>query len=63
MQQNSAQILKDFQLNNLSIKDKSYKSLLIEGYIDGKLSSLQVDSKNKQIVSYNLMNTETFYII
>ncbi len=35
----------------------------LEGYIDGKLSSLQVDSKNKKMVSYNLMNTETFYII
>ncbi len=55
-------ILENWLKQDLSIKDKSYKSLLIEGYIDGKLSSLQVDSKNKQIVSYNLMNTETFII-
>jgi hypothetical protein len=46
-----------------TIKDNNYKLLSIEGYIDGKLSSLQVDIKNKKLVSYNLMNTETFYII
>jgi hypothetical protein len=49
------------------IKDRSQFS--IEGYLsfsistkesDFSLSSLQVDSKNKKLVSYNLMNTEVF---
>ncbi len=52
-------------LENWLKQDKliNNKLLLIEGAIDGKLSSLQVDTKNKKMVSYNLMNTETFYII
>jgi hypothetical protein len=44
------------------------KGLNVEGYLsfDGKtqeLSSLQVDSKNKKIVSNNLMNTDVFVLI
>ena len=50
------------------IKDNTYFN--IEGYIsfdndqnikNMTLSSLQVDSKNKKIVSSNLMNVESFY--
>ncbi len=40
------------------IKDNSM--FFIEGYLDSHLSSLQVDSKNKKVVSVNLMNSEVF---
>jgi hypothetical protein len=57
-------IIPDWLKNQTSFK----KGLNVEGYLsfDGKtevLSSLQVDSKNKKIVSINLMNTEIFVSI
>jgi hypothetical protein len=57
-------IIPDWLKNQTSFK----KGLNVEGYLsfDGKtevLSSLQFDSKNKKIVSINLMNTEIFVSI
>jgi len=59
--------LKTKNLNDIKVKS----NFMIEGYInyshsnkeaDFSLSSLQVDTKNKKIVSINLMNTEVFVI-